>query len=59
MNPSEDTAVYFSIGKRVYAGIMAIGRADSTGRSCDGPHIHLTLKINDQYEDPLLYLSAC
>lgn len=59
MNPSQDIAVYFSISKRVYAGITAIGRADSSGSSGDGPHIHLSLKINGQYEDPLPYLSAC
>lgn len=59
MNPSQDAAMNLSIGKKVYAGITTIGRADSTGSSCDGPHIHLSLKINGQFQNPMSYLSAC
>lgn len=58
-DPQKDPSINLSVGKRVYAGITAIGRADSTGESCHGPHIHLSLKINDQYKDPMPYLSGC
>lgn len=58
-DPSQDSSINLYEGRRVYAGITAIGRADSTGRSCDGPHIHLSLKINGEYEDPTKFLSKC
>lgn len=58
-NPSKDSSINLSINKRVYAGITAIGRADSTGEDCNGPHIHLSLKENGEYKDPYPYLSGC
>lgn len=58
-NPAQDSSINLFKGRKVYAGITAIGRADSTGSSCEGPHIHLSLKINGEYKDPAPYLSGC
>jgi len=58
-NPKSDSSVNLYEGKRVQPGITPVGRCDSTGSSCDGPHIHLSLKINGAYADPTVYVSGC
>lgn len=52
-DPRTDSSVNLYEGKRVKVGIGILGRCDSTGDKCNGPHIHLSLRINGEYVDPL------
>jgi len=52
-DPRTDSSVNLYVGKRVKVGVTILGKCDSTGSSCNGPHLHLSLKVNGEYVDPL------
>jgi hypothetical protein len=52
-DPRTDSSVNLYVGKRDKVGIGIMRKCDFKGSSCNGTHLHLSLKINGEYVDPL------